>query len=188
MASKKKATSFDKYKNSGFYQSTGIPALQEQLARYNVTQEQARQQAQAQLAPTYNMQKTQFQNQMAQLGAARDRDVQKINSQYDKSLNSVMAGLNKRNMGRSSLVSTKGVENENARNSAISETSFGYLQQENEINANMQQAEAQYAQSLENRAVEIANQNQAQYIELLAQIAQLQQGGYSAYMNYQLNK
>ena len=196
MAKKKKAaapaatpqTAFDKYKASGFYQSANIPALQEQLAKYNVSQADARKQAQAQLAPTYNMQKTQFQNQLSQLNVQRNRDIQNLNNQYNKSLNSVMTGLNNRNMGRSSLVSTKGVEVENARNAAISDTSFQYLQKENEINANRQQAEAEYAQSVENKAVEIANQNQAQYLTLLAQIAQLQQGGYSAYINYQLNK
>lgn len=185
MASTPKIANFQK---SGFYKSASIPALQEQLARYNTTAEDARSQAEAQYAPAYNMQRTTFENQLAELNTSRERDIQKLNTQYDKNLNSVMAGLNKRNMGRSSLVATKGVENENSRGGAIADTSFNYLRQQNDINANIQQADAQYAQNVENKAVEIKRQNEANYINLLAQIAQLQQSGYSAYANYLLSK
>jgi hypothetical protein len=185
MASTPKVSKFQK---TGFYSSADIPALQEQLAKYNVPEADVRQQAEAQYAPTYNMQKTTFQNQLSELAATRDRDIQKLNTQYDRNLNSVMAQLNARNMGRSSLVSTRGVEVENARNGAVSDTSFSYLQKENDINAQIQQADATYAQNVENKVAEINKQNQAQYIELLTQIAQLQQSGYSAYANYLLNK
>ena len=177
-----------KYKGTGFYTSANIPALQEQLAKYNVPAADVRSQAEAQYAPAYNMQKTAYQNQLDQLAASRDRDINKLNKQYDKNLNSVMAQLNARNMGRSSLVSTRGVETENARNAAISDTSYNYLQQENQINAGIQQADAEFAQNVENKAAEITKQNQAQYIELMGTIAQLQQSGYSAYANYLLNK
>lgn len=185
MASTPKIADFQK---SGFYKSATIPALQEQLARYNTTDADVRSQAEAQYAPAYQMQRTTFENQLAELNTSRDRDIQKLNTQYDRNLNSVMAVLNKRNMGRSSLVATKGVETENARNSAISDISFNYMRQANEINANIQQADAQYAQNIENKALEIKRQNEANYISLLAQIAELQQNGYSAYANYLLNK
>lgn len=179
---------YEDFKSSGFYESANIPALQEQLANYTVSNNDARQQATAQYAPTYNMQKTVFENQLAELRASRDRDVQKVNSQFNKNLNAVMTGLNNRNMGRSSLVATKGVEAENARNSQISDISFSYLQKENDINANAQQADAEYAQNVENKAAEIRKQNQSQYIALLAQIAQLQQSGFSAYASYLQSK
>lgn len=180
--------SMSKFKKSGFYKSANISALQEQLANYNQNDADVRKQAESFYAPQYNNQQQAFKNQLAELGSSRDRDVQKLNTQYDKSLNSIMAGLNSRGMGRSSMVSTRGVENENARNSAIADTSFGYLQQENQINANIQQSQAEYAQNVENKAVEIKRENQSNYINLMTQIAQLQQGGYSAYVNYLLNK
>lgn len=138
--------------------------------------------------PAFNMQKTTYQNQLKELAAARDRDINKLNVQYGKNLNTIMSGLNQRRLGRSSLVSTRGVENENARQGAISDTSFNYLKQENEVNANLQQAQAEYAQNVENKAVELKREYQAQYISLQAQIAQLQSQGYSAYANYLLNK
>ena len=183
-----KAPSMAKYQKSGFYTASNVAPLQEQLAKYNVTADDARKQANALYEPAYNMQKTAYENQLAELSATRDRDVTKLNTQYDRSLNSIMTDLNKRNLGRSSLVATRGVENENARNSAVSETSFNYLRQENQINANMQQAEAEYAQNVENKALELQQQYQGQYINLMAQIAELQQTGYSAYANYLLKK
>lgn len=185
MASK---PTFSGFKKSGFYTSASIPSLQEQLAKYKVSDSDIRAQAQAEYEPAYNMQKTVYQNQLAELSAQRDRDVKKLNTQFDHTLNSVMTGLNSRGLGRSSLVSTRGVETENARNSAISDTSYNYLQQENQINANIQQADAEYAQNVENRALELKREYQSEYVNLMATIAQLQQNGYSAYANYLLKK
>lgn len=180
--------SLSKYKKTGFYSSANIAALQSQLAKYNVADATVKQQAESYYSPQYNMQQQAYKNQLAELGASRDRDVDKANTQYDKSLNSIMTGLTSRGMGRSSMVSTRGVENENARNAAISDLSYNYLQQENKINADMQQSTAEYAQNVENKAVEIKRENQSNYINLMAQIAQLQSSGYSAYVNYLSNK
>ena len=180
--------SMSKYKKTGFYESADISALQEQLANYEVSDTDARAQAESYFSPQYNVQQQAFKNQLSELGASRDLDVKKANDQYDKSLNSIMASLNSRGMGRSSLVSTRGVENENARNAAVSDVSLGYLQKENEINANIQQSQAEHAQNIENKAVEIQQENLSNRINLMAQIAQLQQSGYSAYVNYLLNK
>lgn len=178
----------EEYMKSGFYDAKNIAALQSQLAAYNQSDDQIRSQAEALYAPAYNMQKTAFENQLAQLALDRDRDIQKTNSQYNRTLNSVMAGLTSRGMGRSSMVATRGVETENARNAAISETSYNYLQQQNQLNAQRQQAEAEYAQNIENKASEIRDKNRSQSIALMSQIAQLQQNGYSAYANYLQNK
>lgn len=180
--------SMSKYKKTGFYTSANIASLQEQLANYKQSDADVRKQAESYYAPQHNMQQQAYKNQLDELDVSRDRDVEKVNSQFDKNLSGIMTGLNSRGMGRSSLVSTRGVENENARNTAVSETSLGYLQKENEINANIQQSQAEYAQNVENKAVEIQQQNQANYINLMSQIAQLQQSGYSAYVNYLLNK
>lgn len=177
-----------KFEKSGFYKTAEIPALQEQLAKYNVSDDQLRTEATAAYQPAYEMQKTAYENQLAELSMSRDRDVRKLNNQFDRSLNSIMTGLNKRNMGRSSLVSTRGVENENARNGAIAETSYNYLTKQNEINANVQQSQAEYAQNVENKQQELKREYQSQYIALQSQIASLQSGAYNAYATYLLNK
>lgn len=182
------APSMKDYKKSGFYTSANIAALQKQLSKYKITDKAAKTQAKAYYAPAYKMQRTTYQNQLKELAAARDRDIHKLDVQYGKSLNTIMAGLNQHGMGRSSMVSTRGVENENARLAAISDTSFNYLKQENEVNANWQQARAEYAQNVENKTMDLKREYQAQYINLQAQIAQLQSSGYSAYANYLLNK
>ena len=176
--------SFDDFMKTGFYGSANIAALQELLANYNLTDAAARQQAEAQYRPEYDLQRVELENQLAQLGVDRDREIKNLNTQYDRTLNSVMAELNARRFGRSSLVATRGVETENARNSAISNASYNYLTKQNEVNANLQRANLAYAQNVENRATELKNENDAQRLQLMMNIAQLQQAGYSAYANY----
>ena len=183
----KKDYSFDAYQKSGFSEATGIGALQEQLAaHYQRTDEQLKADARAAYDTQYSGSKLNYQNQLAQLSTYRDADIKKLNQSYDQQGNVIQRDLNSHGMGRSSLVSTRGVENENARNAAIADKSMQYLEQENQINANLQQLDAEYAQNVENKYVELRNQQQADYIQMLAQIAQLQQSGYSAYVNYLL--
>lgn len=183
------APTMAKYQDSGFYSATNVAELQKQLANYAPkTEAEYRTQSEAYYSPTYAQQKQQYQNQFADLATSRDMDVKKINSQYDKSLSGIMTNLNARGMGRSSMVSTRGVENENARNAAVSDTSYNYLRQQNEINANIQRLDAEYAQSIETKAQEMKREDQAKYISLMTQIAELQQSGYSAYANYLLKK
>lgn len=181
--------SFSGYQNSGFATATNINALQEQLANhYQRTDEQLKADAQAAYDVEYSGSKLNYENQLKQLGTYRDADIKKINTSYDKQGNAIQRSLTSRGMGRSSLVSTRGVENENARNAAVADKSLEYLQQENQVNANLQQLDAQYAQNVENKYVELRDKQTADYIQLMAQIAQLQQSGYTNYVNWQLNK
>lgn len=185
----KKDYSFDAYQQSGFATASGINALQEQLAsHYNRTNEQLMADARAAYETQYSGSKLNYQNQLERLSVNRGADIKKLNQSYDQQGNAIQRDLNSRSMGRSSLVSTRGVENENARNAAIADKSLEYLEQENQINANLQQLDAEYAQNVENKYIELRNQQQSNYIQMLAQIAQLQQAGYSAYVNYLLNR
>ena len=185
----KKDYSFAGYQKSGFADATNISALQEQLAaNYQRTNEQLKADAQAAYDSEYSASKLNYENQLKQLGTYRNADIKKINSNYDQQGNAIQRDLTSRGLGRSSLVSTRGVENENARNAAVADKSLEYLEQENQINANLQQLDADYAQNVENKFVELRNKQQSDYIQLMTQIAQLQQSGYSNYVNYLLNK
>lgn len=185
----KKDYSFAGYQKSGFSEAANINALQEQLSNhYQRTNEQLKADARAAYDTQYSGAKLNYENQLAQLGTYRDADIKKVNATYDKQGNAIQRGLMSRGMGRSSLVSTRGVENENARNAAIADKSLQYLEQENQINANMQKLDADYAQNVENKYVELRDKQTADYIQLMTQIAQLQQGGYANYANWVLNK
>lgn len=177
------------YEKSGFADASGIKALQEQLAsHYQRSDSQLRDDAKASFGSQYAGAKLNYQNQLDQLGTYRDADIRKLNASYDHQGNVIQRDLTSRGMGRSSLVSTRGVENENARNAAVADKSLEYLEQENQIGANMQQLDAEYAQNVENKFVELRNIQTAKQLELLAKIAQLQQTGYNAYINYELNR
>lgn len=182
------SSGFTNYQKSGFYESGNIAALQEQLANYQRTNEQLKADAKAAHDIEYAGSKLVYQNQLNQLAAYRNADIKKINAQFDKQGNAVQRDLNSRGLGRSSLVSTRGVENENARNAAVAEKSLEYLEQENQINANLQQLDASYAQNVENKYAELRDQQLTNYIQLMTQISQMQQAGFAAYANYLLNK
>ena len=181
--------SFAGYQKSGFAEATNISALQEQLANYyQRTNEQLKADAQAAYDVEYAGDKLNYENQLKQLEVYRDADIKKLNTSYDQQGNAIQRDLTSRGLGRSSLVSTRGVENENARNAAVADKSLEYLEQENQINANLQKLNADYAQNVENKFVELRDKQQSDYIQLLTQIAQLQQSGYANYVNYVLNK
>ena len=180
---------FTKYQASGFHEAANIAALQEQLAsHYQRTDAQLKADAKAAYDVEYAGNKLTYQNQLKQLGTYKNADIKKLNTQFDQQGNVIQRDLNSRGLGRSSLVSTRGVENENARNAAVADKSLEYLEQENQINANLQQLDSTYAQNVENKYVELRNEQLANYIQMMTQIAQMQQSGYAAYMNYQLNK
>lgn len=181
--------SFSGYKKSGFATAANVSALQEQLANhYQRTNEQLKADAQAAYDVEYAGDKLNYENQLKQLGAYRNADIKKLNTNYDQQGRAIQRDLTSRGLGRSSLVSTRGVENENARNAAVADKSLEYLEQENQINANLQQLDAQYAQNVENKFVELRDKQIADYIQLMTQIAQLQQSGYANYANWVLNK
>lgn len=177
--------SFSGYKKSGFAEASNISALQEHFAsNYNRTEGQLKADAQAAYDTEYSANKLNYENQLDQLSVYRDADVKKINKSYDQQGNAIQRDLTSRGLGRSSLVSTRGVENENARNAAVADKSLEYLQQENQIHSNLQQLDAEYAQNVENKFVELRDKQLSDRINLLLQISQLQQSGYSAYTNY----
>ena len=177
------------YNKSGFSAASNIGALQEQLANhYQRTNEQLKADAQAAYDVEYSGNKLNYENQLKQLDTYRNADIKKINANYDKQGNAIQQGLTSRGMGRSSLVSTRGVANENARNAAVADKSLEYLEQQNQINANLQQLDSQYAQNVENKFVELRDKQMTDYIQLMAQIAQLQQSGYANFANFTLNR
>lgn len=181
--------SFSGYKGSGFAESANLSALQEHLAsNYQRTDDQLKADAQAAYDVEHSANKLGLQNQLDQLSVYRDADIKKINASFNQQGNAIQRDLTSRGLGRSSLVSTRGVENENARNASVADKSLEYLQQENDINANMQQLDANYAQNVENKFVELRDKQLADRINMLTQIAQLQQSGYSAYVDYLRNK
>lgn len=181
--------SFSGYQKSGFAEATDVSTLQKHLAdNYNRTDAQLKADAQAAYDVEHSSNKLVYQNQLDQLGRYRDADIKKINNNYNQQGNVIQRDLTSRGLGRSSLVSTRGVENENARNAAVADKSLEYLQQENDVHANLQQLEANYAQNVENKYTELRDKQLSDRINLQLQLAQLQQSGYSAYANYLNNK
>lgn len=182
------ADSYGKYLESGYYKSTNIPTLQEQLSQYAVDDASLRSQAEALYKPTYDATKLSYEGQKGELLAGQEAQLRQINSSYDKGINTLNNSLTKRGLGRSSLVSTQGVAMENQRAQAIGDKTSEYLAQQRSIDSQIQQLGASYAQQIEARIQELRTQNQTAATQLQLQIAELQHNGYLAYMAAQKAK
>lgn len=175
--------SFDNFKSSDLYSMANIGALQEHLANYyNRSDAGIRSDAKAQLEPTYDASRLALQNQLSELDTKRTLEIKGLNKQYDRTGNEIQRDLNSKGLGRSSLVSTRGVENENTRNSAIASKSLDYLSQQNEINANIQKLDSEYAQNVENKYSELRQQQIADRLSLMSNIANIQLQAYGLYL------
>lgn len=176
------ADDYSKFLESGYYKSTNIATLQEQLANYATDDAALRSQATAQYQPTYDATKQSYQNQLGELAATQGSQVRALEGQYAKSQNALDSALNKRGLGRSSLVATQGVALQNQRNQAIADLNEQYAAQTRSINSRIQQLDASYAQEIESRINELRSENQTQLTQLQLQIAELQYNAYQAYM------
>lgn len=196
--------SYSGYLSSGYYQSTNILVLQEQLAQYATDEATLRSQAEAALKPTYDAQKLSYeqerdtsvlgyQNQLNELLSTREADERKLHENYASSANDLNNQLLKRGLGRSSLVATQGVALQNQRNTALAELGKEYSAKANSVQEtiaqvnrqaadSIQQLDSSYAQQLQAKMDELKQTNLTAATQLQLQIAELQYNGYLAYM------
>lgn len=202
------AAAMEEFKQTPYYKGLGIEGLQEQLAGYQAGDEALKSQAEAQYRPAYESESEAvrqelereiqgYGSQRAGVSAAYDRQRRSANQAYDESAVEMNNQLNKRGLGRSSLVSTQGAYLENKRNEALSDIDRAESDAIGAINERIallteQAAQKErtlagnYARQLENRVNELKEQNRSASISLQLQIAALQQQGYEAYQDWLL--
>lgn len=205
----KKHPTWANFLNSGFYNSSGVAALQNQLGNYSLDRTALGNQADLYLQPQFNTQQlalqqdlqrtmTGYNNQLTGMEQNLALQQRSTNSQYDKSGNDAFNQLGKRGLGRSSIVATTLNSIESARNQALTDLSNKFSDTRNDIQANMSLAQQQNSASLRGlsdnfalqrtaKAEELYNANLAAQTNLQVQIAQLLQAGYQAYRD-QWNK
>jgi hypothetical protein len=201
-----KKPSWDNYLNSGYYNGSGVAALQGQLGSYTTDQAALRQQATAQYQGTYDAQTLAlrqelesilggYSNQLSGLDQAYEMQRRATNSQYDQSGSQAQVALTKRGLGRSSVVGTTAAAIEGARNQALNDLANKETDAISDIQNNIALAKKQSADSLnglasgfasqvEARANELYNTNLAAQTNINVQIAALQQAGWNAYMSW----
>ena len=205
---KRNTGGYDDYKNSGWYNRDSLDALNRQLEQYPTDYDALRQQAEAEYAPTYAMQRDALdarlaeqtlaaQNQQAALSRTYERQRQAMNARYDQSAARLNNVLTARGLGRSSLVATQGAYLEGQRGAALNDIDRAEADDIAAINSRIalladetarsrQTMAATYAQQLDNRINQLRSANQTAAVSLQLQIAALQQQGYEAYQNWLL--
>lgn len=205
----KKKPTWAGYQGSGFYNASGVAALQEQLGNYSTDRTALAAQADMYLQPQYNTQQLALQQEVERTMAGYNNQLsgmeqtialqqRAMNSQYNKSGFDSMNQLGKRGLGRSSIVATTLNSIEGARNQALGDLSTKYADTRGDIERNIALAQQQgaasqrsltdnYALQRTAKAEELYNANLAAQTNLQVQIAQLLQAGYNAYVN-QFNK
>lgn len=203
-----KAADMEEFKATPYYQSLGIDQLQQQAAAYDVDDAELTRQAEAQYAPGYRTETEAIRQQLEQevqglnsrRGAtetAYERQRRQTDESYDESQVRLNNELNRRGLGRSSLVATQGAYLENQRNRALADIAADETAAISAINEQIELLTRQaaqkertlsgdYAKQLENRVNELREQNRSASISLQLQIAALQQQGYEAYQKWML--
>lgn len=196
---------YDEYKESAHDDATNVDEIEEVADDIMQTDEERRQTAINQYQPTYDMerlmaqQKTEttiqgLQNQIASTRFDYDKRLKETANTYAQNLTTMLNNLNKRGLGRSSLVGTGSVAMGNAQNQALQQIMDEYQIKADGINSEIETATrhgaetlaqlgSSYAQQVEARMAELRQQQQTAYTELQLQIAQLQYQGYIDWLN-----
>lgn len=203
-----KAADLDEFKATPYYQGLGIERLQEQAAGFNVDDDVLRQQAEAEYSPGYQTELESVRQQLEKevqglngrksgIEAAYDRQRRQVDESYDESAVGLENELNRRGLGRSSLVSAQGAYLEKQRNQELSDIGRDENAAISAINdrialltsqaaQNERTLSANYARQLQDRVNELKQENRNASISLQLQIAALQQQGYEAYQEWLL--
>lgn len=149
---------WNRFLNSNYYAASGLSGAIDNLAGYNLTEEQRREQAEARLNPAYQTeqqaltqnfeQKMQgFRNQLSALDQRYGSQQESTKATFENNLSAMLNNLTKRGMGRSSLVGTGSVSMNNQLIAAIKQITDEYNVNANGVNENMSLATGQHADS-----------------------------------------
>ena len=176
--------SMDSYNASGFGQTSGVQELQGQVANYPTNDSALRQQAVDQYADTYAAEQKGFQTQISALIKSQADDSALLNKQYEKSVSSMMAQLQKRGMAIGGLPSSQTDALNRFRNEVMTERQNIYGTQKRGVEALQRLHTQGYEDNIRRRMTDNRNYNLEVTNNLLANIAELQSNSYQAYVDW----
>lgn len=179
-------TSMSSYEASGFGKSSGVSDIKGQLGNYATDDSSLRAQAEAQYAGTYDAQQKSYQTQIAGLIRSQADDSELLNQQYNKSMNSMMAQLQKRGLAVGGLPTAQNAALDKFRNEVMTQRQMIYGNQQSAIEANRQVHAAGYEANVQARMHDLKSYHLQMTNQLLTSIAELQNNSYQAYIDYLL--
>lgn len=181
-------TSMATYNKTGFAASSGVTELKGQLPNFPTGDAAVRQQAEAQYADTYAAEQDSLKTQLSALITAQNNDSELLNKQYEKSITTMMAQLEKRGLNVGGLPQAQTDALERFRNEVMTRRQKVYDVQRAGVQANLDTLRGNYELNVTRRMNDIRNRNLESVNSLLTTIAQLQSGSYQAYIDYLLSK
>ena len=91
-------TTYEHFQETPFYETSGAKGLQEQASKIPVSEDALREQAVDQYSDTLNRLDQSFSKQITNLITAQANDEKLLNEQYNNSISSMMAKLQKRGL------------------------------------------------------------------------------------------
>lgn len=182
-------TTFAKYQESGFNEASGVADLKAQTSKVPVSDADLRQQAVDQYADTLERLDQSYSKQIANLITSQASDEKLLNEQYNNSVSSMMAQLQKRGLHvTGSLPQAQTAALNQHRNETMAMRQNIYRLQREVPEQRKELLVTDYEKAINQRVAANRATNVPTLTELLAQISELQNASYSAYIDYLLAK
>ena len=182
-------TTFAKYQESGFNEASGVADLQAQTGKVPTTEADLRQQAVDQYADTLNRLDQSYSKQITNLITSQATDEKLLNEQYNNSITSMMAQLQKRGLHTTaSLPQAQTAALNKHRNETMAMRRDIYRLQREVPEKQKELLVTDYEKAINQRVAANRAVNVPTLTELLTQISELQNASYSAYIDYLLAK
>lgn len=181
------ATTFAEYQKSGFNEASGVAGLQEQVSKIPTSDDALRQQAVDQYADTLKRLDQSYSKQITNLIASQANDEKLLNEQYNNSITSMMAKLQKRGLHvTASLPQAQTAALNKHRNDVMTMRQNIYRLQREVPEKKKELLTTDYEKAISQRVAANRATNVPTLTELLGQISELQNSSYGAYIDYLL--
>lgn len=178
-------TTFAKYQESGFNEASGVSGLKEQTSQIPVSESGLRQQAIDQYADTLNRLDESYSRQIANLITAQATDEKLLNEQYNNSITSMMAKLQKRGLNMTASLPQAQTDALNKHKNDVTTMRQNIYQLQREVPEKKKGLlTTEYEKAINQRVAANRAVNVPTLTELLAQISELQNASYGAYIDY----
>lgn len=182
-------TTFAKYQASGYNEASGVADMQSQLSKIPTSDAALREQAVNQYADTYKTLDESFSRQLSSLITSQANDEKLLNEQYNNSISSMMAKLQKRGLQMTTaLPEAQTAALNKHRNEAMAFRKSIYQVQRELPELKQKQLKTGYEQAIAQRVAA----NRATFVpmatDLLTSLSDLQFSSYEDYINYLLAK
>lgn len=183
------STAFSSYQKSGFDDASGVADLQSQASKIPTSDDALRQQAVDQYADTLNRLDQSYSKQISNLITSQATDEKLLNEQYNNSVTSMMAQLQKRGLHvTGSLPQAQTAALNKHRNDVMAMRQSIYKLHREVPEQKQRLLTTDYEKAISQRVAANRATNVPTLTDLLGKISDLQNSSYEAYINHLLDK